>query len=47
MGTHRISEDVEKRLDAWVRKKSEDQAWTWWELTFSEVIDALLKEAGY
>lgn len=45
MGTHRISEDVEKRLFEWVKAHKEGQSQ--WSYTFDDAIDDLLKEAGF
>ena len=48
MSTHRINEDVEKRLSDWVKSKPYlEQLNKVWGLTFNEALDNLLREAGF
>jgi hypothetical protein len=45
MGTHRISDDVERRLNEWMQANRKDT--TYWARTLNECLDELLKEAGF
>ena len=49
MGTHRIDDKVEDRLYLWIISKSggQENAKKYFGLTFSECVDALLREAGF
>ena len=46
MGTHRIKEEIEKRVWLYMADRMATRGWSGG-FTFSEAIDGLLEEAGF
>ena len=45
MATHRITEDIERRMFEYLRARGKGQ--NQWDYTFGDCVDELLKEAGF